>query len=80
MDDGGILIDSDNTQAYLEISADTLNNFPIIMDDMSKGDQEKKRKFQQTVMMLASGRGRNRATKDMKQRKIQVQINSPREF
>ena len=42
MDDGGILIDSDNTQAYLEISADTLNNFPIIMDDMSKGDQEKK--------------------------------------
>ena len=69
MDDGGILIDSDNTQAYLEISADTLNNFPIIMDDMSKGDQEKKRKFQQTVMMLASGRGRNRATKDMKQKK-----------
>ena len=69
MDDGGILLDSDNTQTYLELTADTLNNFPIVMDDMSKGDQEKKRKFQQTVMMIAKGRGRNRATKDLKQRK-----------
>ena len=69
MDDGGILLDSDNTQTYLELTADTLNNFPIVMDDMSKGDQEKKRKFQQTVMMIANGRGRNRATKDLKQRK-----------
>ena len=69
MDDGGILLDSDNTQTYLELTADTLNNFPVIMDDMSKGDQEKKKRFQQTVMMIANGRGRNRATKDLKQRK-----------
>lgn len=66
---GGIFLDSDNTPTSLELTCDTFNNFPVILDDVSKGDQDKKRKFQETVMMIANGRGKNRATKDLKQRK-----------
>lgn len=66
---GGIFLDSDNTPTSLELTCDTFNNFPVILDDVSKGDPEKKRKFQETVMMIANGRGKNRATKDLKQRK-----------
>lgn len=66
---GGIFLDSDNTQTSLELTCDTFNNFPVILDDVSKGDQDKKRKFQEAVMMIANGRGKNRATKDLKQRK-----------
>lgn len=66
---GGIFLDSDNTLTSLELACDTFNNFPVILDDASKGDQDKKRKFQEAVMMLANGRGRGRATKDLKQRK-----------
>ena len=66
---GGIFLDSDNTLTSLELACDTFNNFPVILDDASKGDQDKKKKFQEAVMMLANGRGRGRATKDLKQRK-----------
>ncbi len=66
---GGIFLDSDNTQTSLELTCDTFNNFPVILDDVSKGDPDKKRKFQEAVMMIANGRGKNRATKDLKQRK-----------
>lgn len=66
---GGIFLDSDNTLTSLELTCDTFNNFPVILDDASKGDQDKKKKFQEAVMMLANGRGRGRATKDLKQRK-----------
>lgn len=69
MDDGGILLDSDNTPTYLELAANTLNNFPMVLEDISKGDEKKKKEFQQITMMLANGRGRNRATKDLRQRK-----------
>lgn len=67
--ENGIFFDSDTTLASLELSADTLNNLPLVLDDISKGDAKKKADFQQTVMMLANGRGRNRATKDLKQRR-----------
>lgn len=66
---GGIFLDSENTPTSLELTCDTFNNFPVILDDASKGDQDKKRKFQEAVMMIANGRGKNRATKDLKQRK-----------
>lgn len=66
---GGIFLDSDNTPTSLELTCDTFNNFPVILDDVSKGDPDKKRKFQEAVMMIANGRGKNRATKDLKQRK-----------
>lgn len=66
---GGIFLDYDNTPTSLELTCDTFNNLPVILDDASKGDQDKKRKFQETVMMIANGRGKNRATKDLKQRK-----------
>lgn len=66
---GGIFLDSENTPTSLELTCDTFNNFPVILDDVSKGDQDKKRKFQEAVMMIANGRGKNRATKDLKQRK-----------
>lgn len=69
---GGIFLDSENTTTSLELTCDTFNNVPVILDDASKGDQEKKRKFQEAVMMLANGRGKNRATKDLKQRKRYV--------
>lgn len=69
---GGIFLDSENTPTSLELTCDTFNNVPVILDDASKGDQEKKRKFQEAVMMLANGRGKNRATKDLKQRKRYV--------
>lgn len=69
---GGIFLDSENTPTSLELTCDTFNNVPVILDDASKGDQDKKKKFQEAVMMLANGRGKNRATKDLKQRKRYV--------
>lgn len=64
--DRGFVRGADNTQTALETVADIMNCLPVIIDDYNKlQSEEKKKRFNETIMLLASGVGKGRATKDL---------------
>ena len=68
-DDDGLVYDSRSTITAIETAADVLNNLPLVLEDLSSQSNRAKLDFQSTVMMLANGRGKMRANKDLTLRK-----------
>lgn len=61
----GFVYSALNTTTSIEILLDALNCIPLIVEDFNQLDDKKKNEFKQTIMQVANGYGKGRATKNL---------------
>lgn len=59
-----------NTDTSFELTANMLNNIPLVLDDSSNMNKKIKDDIENIIYRLTAGRGKGRATKDMGMREI----------
>lgn len=64
--DYGFMRGATNTATLIELVADTLNCLPLMIDDYNElTDEKDKKRFNKTIMQIANGVGKGRATKNL---------------